>query len=463
MSEFTMEQLPKGAKIHMIGIGGISMSALASMLIHFGYKITGSDSRHSELTDELKAKGAEIFIGQSAENIKSPDLVCYTAAISDDNPELSAARQSGVPTIERAELLGALMQLYKYPLAVAGTHGKTTVTSMLSLVLLAAKTDPTILVGGELPQIGGNLRIGKRDYLPFEACEYVESFLHFKPFLSIITNVEEDHLDYFSGINHIISSFKKFASLTSPLGCIIVCSDDKNTSAVVQNVDKKVIKYGIESPDAEFSAKNIVYRENGCAKFDITHLDDTIVSVELNVPGRHNILNAIAVTAAADFLGLDMSAVKSGLEGFGGTKRRFEHIGTVNGCEIVDDYAHHPTEIKTTLEAAKRMGKKRVWVVFQPHTYSRTKSLLNDFAKVLQIADRVMICDVYPAREKYDGTIHSCDLAIKIPNAMYMSDTAAITRYLQSNIGADDILITMGAGDVYKIGYALCGKNTEED
>lgn len=434
------------------------MSALARMLIHFGYKISGSDANKSAITEELEAMGAEIVIGQSADNIKSPDAVCYTAAISPNNPELKAARALGVPVLERAELLGALMKLYKFPIAVAGTHGKTTTTSMLSLVLLAANCDPTILVGGELAQIGGNCRIGGKDYLSFEACEYVESFLHFEPFLSIITNVEEDHLDYFSDINHIISSFKKFASLTSPLGCIIVCSDDKNVCEVVQNVDKKVIRYGIDDENADYIAKNISYDDRGCGEFNVVKDGKELVSVKMSVPGRHNVLNALAITATADFLGIDMNAVKAGLAEFGGTKRRFEHIGEINGCEVIDDYAHHPTEIKATLETAKNMNKNKVWVAFQPHTYSRTKALLDDFAQVLAIADRVLICDVYPARENYDGSIHSCDLAIRIDGAVYMSDMKAMERYIADNVSENDMLITMGAGDVYKIAYNLCGK-----
>ena len=457
MSVFSISELPVGATVHMVGIGGISMSALASMLLHFGYKVTGSDRKKSDLTDELEAKGVKISTDQSAGDIGHPNLVCYTAAIAADNPELVTAHNAGIPTIERAELLGALMELYKYPIAVAGTHGKTTTTSMLALVLLAANTDPTILVGGELPQIGGNYRIGKKDYLPFEACEYVESFLHFKPYMSIITNVEEDHLDYFSGLKHIISSFQKFARLTSPFGCIIVCSDDKNVCKVVQNADKKVIRYAIDDKNADYTAENITFDGNDHARFDVMRGGDKLVEIKLNVPGRHNVLNALAVTAAADFLGIDMSAVASGLSQFGGTKRRFEHIGEINGCEIIDDYAHHPTEIKATLTSAKDMDKKRVWVVFQPHTYSRTKAFLDEFAKVLAIADKVMICDVYPAREKYDGTIHSCDLAAKIPGAVYMNDKGAAERYIRENVKCGDMLITMGAGDVYKIGYDLAG------
>ena len=269
MQQFKISDLKPGSHIHMIGIGGISMSALAHMLIDFGFRVSGSDTKSSHLTDGLAAQGAEIFIGQSADNISTPDLVCYTAAISETNPELIAARSLPVPVIERAELLGALMELYQYPIAIAGTHGKTTTTSMMSLVLLEANTDPTILVGGELPQIGGNFRLGKRDYLSFEACEYVESFLHFKPFLSIITNVEEDHLDYFSDINHIISSFQKFASLTSPYGCIIVCSDDKHACEVVQNVDKKVIFYGLKTKNADYTATDIQIDPMGFPHFTV--------------------------------------------------------------------------------------------------------------------------------------------------------------------------------------------------
>lgn len=459
IKEFSMSDLPSNATVHMIGIGGISMSALASMLIHLGYKVTGSDRQKTDLTDELEAKGAKISTDQSSGDIGNPDLVCYTAAVASDNPELLAAKKANIKTIERAELLGGLMELYKHPIAVAGTHGKTTTTSMLSLILLAADTDPTILVGGNLPQIGGNYRIGKKDYLPFEACEYVESFLHFKPFMSIITNVEEDHLDYFSGLKHIISSFEKFARLTSPLGCIIVCSDDKNVCEVVQNVDRKVIKFAIKDKNADYRAENIKYDGNGCASFDLIRSDENIVSVKMSVPGEHNVKNALAAAAAADVLGLPADAIAKGLLEFGGTKRRFEKLGSVNGCEIVDDYAHHPTEIAATLNSAKSMDKNNVWVVFQPHTYSRTKALLEDFSKALAIADKVMICDVYPAREEYDGTIHSCDLAIKIPGAVYMNDMTAAERYIKENVSDGDLLITMGAGDVYKIGYRLTGRH----
>ena len=462
MSEFKMSQLSPGSHIHMIGIGGISMSGLAQMLLDFGYHISGSDTKESNLTQELRRLGAEIFIGQSAQNIRQPDLVCYTAAISPDNPELVAARSLSVPVIERAELLGALMELYDYPIAVAGTHGKTTTTSMLALVLLAADTNPTVLVGGELPQIGGNFRLGKQSFLPFEACEYVESFLHFKPYLSIITNVEEDHLDYFIDINHIITSFQKFATLTSPLGCIIVCSDDKNALKVVQNVERKVLKYGIIDQNTDYTAQNLQSEADGGASFTVCKHGEPLVDITLHVPGQHNILNALAITAAADFLALPMEAVQKGLAAFGGTKRRFERIGTVNGCTVIDDYAHHPTEIRATLETAKKLPYRKVWTVFQPHTYTRTKSLLDDFASALSLSDRVLIADIYPAREEYDGTIHSCDLTRKIPGAMYMSDMGAIGRYLKDNVEAGDLLICMGAGNVNQIGYELVNEEMKK-
>lgn len=455
MQVFSMSQLKPGSLIHMIGIGGISMSALAHMLLDFGYRVSGSDAKSSNLTDALVESGANIMIGQAADNIQNPDLVCYTAAISQDNPELCQAKKLGVPVIERSVLLGALMELYPCPIAVAGTHGKTTTTSMLSLVLLAAKTDPTILVGGELPQINGNFRIGKGKHLAFEACEYVDSFLHFKPFLSIITNVDEDHLDYFSDINHIISSFQKFATLTHPSGCIIVCSDDKNSREVVQNVDKKVIFYDIKDKNADYTAGEVEISDTGLPSFTVYHKEKPLVQLSLQVAGKHNIQNALAVTAAADFLGLSMDAVKEGLEAFCGTKRRFEKVGTCQGCDVIDDYAHHPTEIKATLTAAKGMPYGEVWTVFQPHTYSRTKSLLKEFAQVLSLSDHILIADVYPARELYDGTIHSCDLAALIPNAIYMSDMNAIARYLKEHIQEGDLVITMGAGDVNKIAYQL--------
>lgn len=459
MSKFSISNLPEGAYIHMIGIGGISMSGIAEMLLNFGYKVSGSDNKSSGLTERLEKNGAEIFIGQKADNIKKPDVVCYTAAISKDNPELIAAQGLGVPVVERAVFLGAMLEKYKYPVAVAGTHGKTTTSSMLSLVLLAADKDPTILIGGELNQIGGNYRIGGDEYLPFEACEYVESFLHFKPYMSIITNVEEDHMDYFKDLNHIITSFVNFASLTSDNGCNIVCIDENTTQPIVRIAQKKSITYALNNKSADYTAENITLDQNGRPSFDVYNKDRLVTSLSLKVAGDHNICNAVGVTAACDFLGIDPDHIKMGLEDFTGAKRRFDKLGmTSGGVEIVDDYAHHPTEIKTTLETTQKMGYNNVWVVFQPHTYTRTAAFLDDFANALKIADRVMITDVYTAREEYDGTIHACDLAALIPNSIYMNDMCSIEKYVLENAVDGDLVITMGAGDICDLGYSLVQK-----
>lgn len=455
MNGFNIKNLASGSHIHMIGIGGISMSAIAHMLLSLGFSVSGSDRTKTNLTDKLEKLGVKVYEGQSADNIESPQLVCYTAAISEDNPELCRARENGIPCLERAELLGQIMTMYRYPLAIAGTHGKTTTTSMLSLIILSAKLDPTILVGGELPQIDGNYRIGGREYLVCEACEYVESFLNFKPFLSIITNIEADHLDYFGNLSNIIASFEKFARLNSPLGHIIVCSDDKNALSVVQNIESNVKKYAIYDKNADFSADYIKKNEMYGNSFDIIHNGEHFLSVDMRVSGEHNILNALAAAAAAYCLGIDKEAIKEGLESFTGTKRRFEKLGEVDGITVIDDYAHHPTEIRATLTTAKAMDYNNVWCIFQPHTYSRTRSLFDEFVDVLPMADKLIIADVYSARERYDGSVHSCDLAVKIDKAVYMNDFGAIKRYVLKNAKAGDLVLTVGAGDVFKIGRAL--------
>lgn len=457
MQNFSIDNLKPNSHIHFIGIGGISMSALAHILISNGYRVSGSDANSTTITDKLIKSGVNFTPFHSADNITDCDVVCYTAAIPKTNPELVRAKEKNIPVLERAELLGQIMQKYKFPLAVAGTHGKTTTTSMLSLILMNADLDPTVLVGGELPQIGGNLRLGNNSYLVFEACEYVESFLHFNPFLSIITNIEEDHLDYFKDINHIISSFAKFIKLTDKNGFVILPRDDENAMSISREVECNLITYGIKSTDADFTATNIKLKNNGCYKFDVLYQGEKFVSLSLNVTGMHNVSNAVAATAAAVQLGIDKEAIKTGLEEFTGTKRRFEKLGELCGATIVDDYAHHPTEIEATLKSAKNTNANQVWCIFQPHTYSRTKAFLKDFAHALSFADKVIITDVYPAREKYDGTIHSCDLAIEIDNSVYMNDFKAIERYVKANIQENDLVITMGAGNVFKIGYSLCG------
>ncbi len=458
MSKNKLSALSENACIHMIGIGGVSMSALAHILKFFKYHVSGSDRNSTEITDKLRKAGIEVSIGHSPENIKEPDLVCYTAAIPQNNPELVKARSLGIPTMERAELLGELIKKYQFPIAVAGTHGKTTTTSMLSLILLSAELDPTILVGGELEQINGNYKIGDEKYLVFEACEYVESFLHFNPYISIITNVEEDHLDYFSDLNHIISSFEKFARLNSPDGCIIVCSDDKNAINVVQNIDKRVIKYGIIGRNNDFYADNVRIDENGKTVFDVYFNGELFTKIKLNVNGMHNVYNALGALVAAWALGVDEKHIRAGLESFCGTKRRFEILGKVDGFTVVDDYAHHPTEINSTLKTAKEIANGKVWCIFQPHTYTRTKVFLKEFAEALELADKIIITDIYSAREKDDGTVHSRDLVSLSEKFIYIKDFNEIKEYINRNAQKDDMVITMGAGDVFKVGKSLVEK-----
>jgi len=435
----------------MIGVGGISMSALARILLSMSHSISGSDSTESELTKSLQSDGITVAIGHSSDNIKSPDLVVFTAAIDEDNPELVAARALGVPVIERSVLLGEIMTLYKYPVNVAGTHGKTTTTSMFSLILLDANVEPTILVGGELSNINGNLKIGKQDYLVCEACEYVDSFLQFKPFLSIINNIEEDHMDYFENLEQIISSFAKFANLTSPNGTVIANFDDENVRACIECVNVPVVTFGIENDNADFSAKNIKFANFDCS-FDVYRDNEFYTGIELNVTGEHNIYNALAAISASAVLDIPSKAIKSGLAKFRGTKRRFELIGkTTNGATVVDDYAHHPTEIRTTLNAAKNMNFNKVWCIFQPHTYTRTDAFLDEFAEALSIADNVILLDIYAAREINHSGVSSKILAGKIPNGVYVETFENAGKYVSDKANKNDLILTMGAGDVWKV------------
>lgn len=451
MADFT---LPGKGEIHFIGIGGISMSGLAHILLENGYEVSGSDICASHLTENLKAEGARIHIGHRAQNIKSPALVVYSAAIKEDNPELLAARQGGFLAISRAVLLGAIMKRYRCPITVAGTHGKTTTTAMLAEVLLAAGLDPTVSIGGELGAIGGNIHVGKSEYFLTEACEYTQSFLAFYPFISLILNIEPDHLDFFTGIDHIIETFRLFAALTPENGAIIANRDDKNVRRAIKGARAEVITFAL-SEKADFTARNISFDEGGCAAFDLVYKAQKISEVKLAAPGRHNILNALATLACANRLGLDAGAAAKGLSQFKGAHRRFERRGKWRGAEIIDDYAHHPTEIKATIETALRFCKAKLYIVFQPHTYTRTKALFDDFAAALTGDFEVIITDIYAAREKDNGLIHSKDLAGAIANARYIGVFSECAKYLASHVKENDVVITMGAGDIYTVGNML--------
>ncbi len=460
MNRFNIDCVDKSKDIFFIGIGGISMSALALILKNDGYSVRGSDFKASSMTEELESKGISVAIGHNAENVSGAGLVVYTAAISNDNPELVRARELGVTTIERATLLGALMKRYKNPIAVSGTHGKTTTTSMMSHVLLQANVDPTILVGGVLPAIGSNMRDGAKDYLVMEACEYSGSFLKFFPRYSIILNIEEDHLDYFKDINDIVCCFKSFVDLVPEDGKIIANFDDEEVRLATENAAAEVVSYGIKSADSAFRAQNIRFDDMGYGSFDVVYNNEFFAEIKLSVPGMHNVSNSLAVTACAHLLGINCEDIKKGLASFTGTNRRFEKKGTVNGALIIDDYAHHPTEIRATLSAARAATKNgEVWCVFQPHTYTRAYKLKDEFAKSFSDCEHVILSDIYAAREKDTGLIHSIELAEAIAeesnNAIYIKGFDAIAEYLRQNVKEGDIILTMGAGDVFKIGETL--------
>ncbi len=460
MTEFDLKQIDKTKKVFFVGIGGISMSALAHILKNDGYQVSGSDFKESETVQALRDMGISVSIGHRGENISGAGLVVYTAAVKADNPELVAAKEQGVLAIERATLLGAMMKNYKYPVAVSGTHGKTTATSMLAHVLCAANMDPTILVGGVLPLIGGNMRDGGKDYFVTEACEYCASFLKFFPLYSIILNVEEDHLDFFKDLEDIINCFRQFVQKTPDEGAVIANFDDANVRKTVENCNKRVISFGTEWKTADYTANHITFGDDGYAEFDIIRHGEYYTHIKLNVPGMHNVKNALAVTAAADLLGVSAESVQKGFWSFRGTNRRFELKGEKNGAKIIDDYAHHPTEVKATLKAAKAVaGSHKVWCVFQPHTYTRSLALKDEFATAFSDCDNLILTDIYAAREKDTGLISSKDLVDAInqnnQNAIYIKEFSDIAAYLLDHAKPGDLVITMGAGDVYKIGEMM--------
>ncbi len=448
--------------VHFIGIGGISMSGLAEILLDEGFTISGSDSKESDLTKHLEARGIQIFYGQKASNIiPGIDLVVYTAAIHEDNPEFAEAKSKNLPMLSRAELLGQIMDNYENSIAVAGTHGKTTTTSMISQILLEAKTDPTITVGGILDAINGNLRVGNSEVFISEACEYTNSFLNFRPKYSIILNIEAEHLDFFKDINDIRASFRKYSANTLANGATIINGEIDNYEEIVDGLPQQIITYGLNST-YDYYAENITYDEKACAIFSAMHNGTKIMDVHLNVPGKHNVSNSLAAIALCQAMNIPTEAIISGLAKFGGANRRFQYKGEIDGVTIIDDYAHHPTEIRATLTAAANYPHKRLVLVFQPHTYSRTKAFLNDFADVLSMADVVVLADIYAAREQNTYGISSKDilnlLKEKGTDAYYFPTFDEIEKFLLKKCINGDLLITMGAGNVVEIGENLLGK-----
>ncbi len=466
MNDFDLKQIDKEKSIFFIGIGGISMSALAQILKNDGYTVCGSDFKDSDMVRELVSFGIPVAIGHKKENVEGAGLIVYTAAIKPDNPELTRAKELGIPAIERAILLGAMMKNYKYPVAVSGTHGKTTATSMLSHILCESDLDPTILVGGVLPLIGGNMRDGGKDYFVTEACEYCGSFLKFFPLYSIILNIEEDHLDYFKDIDDIVDCFSRFVKKTPGNGAVICNFDDEQVIRAAKHAPCRVVSYAINNTECDYTINNLKFDENGFSEFDVLYCNEPYISAKLNVPGIHNVSNSLAVIAAATLLGVDKEGIKKGLLSYKGTNRRFEYKGLLNGAKIYDDYAHHPTEIKATFKAAKATNAKRIRCVFQPHTYTRSLALKDEFAKSFYDCDELIVTDIFAAREPDTGLIHSKDLVDAInknsKNARYIKDFSDVEAYFRETAADGDIIFTMGAGDVYKIGEALVTQITTE-
>ena len=449
----------KPVHVHFIGIGGISMSGLAEILLKEGFTISGSDNKESALTDHLEGLGATVFYGQKASNIiEGIDVIVYTAAIHEDNEEYQAAVQKGLPLLTRAELLGQLMKNYETPVAISGTHGKTTTTSMLSHILLEGEMDPTISVGGILKAIGGNIRVGNSGVFVTEACEYTNSFLDFFPKIGVILNIEEDHLDFFKNLADIRHSFRRFAELLPEDGVLVINGDIEDLDELTEGLPCEVVRFGMDS-SKDYSATNILHDELGDASFDLVKNGEFIDRISLSVNGDHNVQNALAAIAVADKMGVPADVIKSGLKSFNGTDRRFELKGHVNGITIVDDYAHHPTEIQATLKAAKHYPHKEIWCIFQPHTYTRTKSLFDEFVEALTLTDHVILADIYAARETDTLGISSRDVADALKekgsDAYYFSSFKEIEDFCLEHCQKGDLLITMGAGDVVNIGEEL--------
>ena len=453
----------KPIHIHFIGIGGISMSGLAEILLKEGFTVSGSDNKASALTEQLEKNGAKIFIGQRAANItKDIQLVVYTVAIHPDNAEWKAANDAGIPMLTRAQFLGQLMDNYARSIAVSGTHGKTTTTSMLTEILMDEKKNPTISVGGMLDSIGGNIRVGGPELFVTEACEYTNSFLSFFPNMEIILNIEADHLDFFKDIEDIRHSFRKFAELLPANGVLIINSDIRDYKEICDGLPIKVITVGSDPAKSHYSAADVTFNENACATYTLLEDGKAIDTITLGVPGIHNVYNSLASIAAAHELGIRGEGIRNGLLRFTGTHRRFEKKGMIGGVTVIDDYAHHPQEIAATLAAAKNYPHREIWCVFQPHTYTRTKALMEDFAKALSAADHVVLADIYAARETDNLGISSGTLAEKIAalgtDTHYFPSFDAIETFLLENCVNGDLLITMGAGDIVKVGEKLLGQ-----
>ncbi|MGM9619753.1 MAG: UDP-N-acetylmuramate--L-alanine ligase [Oscillospiraceae bacterium] len=445
--------LVPGTRAHLVGIGGVSMCALAEVLRQQGLAVQGSDMAESGTVRHLRSLGISVQVGHSAENLGDCDLVIRSAAIHDSNPEIAGAIARGIPVFERAQAWGAIMRSYRNAVCFAGTHGKTTATSMATHIFMAAGADPTVMIGGTLPLLGSGYRVGHGDTILMESCEYCNSFLSFFPTVAVVLDVEEDHLDFFKDLSDIERSFHRFAALVPEDGCIIANADDTGAMESVRDIPRRTLTFALEA-EADFRAERLIWHE-GRAEFDVTFRGEPYAHLSLQVAGQHNVLDALAAAASAYVLGVPGRAVEEGLASFTGAGRRFEHKGSFRGAEVYDDYAHHPSELRALLTTSRTLGYQRIVCAFQPHTYSRTRALFNEFVEVLRLADVTVLGEIYAAREKNELGISSADLAKEIPGAVYCSTLDKVAEELSRIARPGDLILTVGAGDIFRAGEKL--------
>ncbi len=441
-----------GGRAHLVGIGGVSMSPLAEVLADMGMVITGSDMSESATVERLRGLGIRVAIGHAADHVGDVDLLIRTAAVHDENPEIMEARRRGIPVFERAQAWGCIMRGYEKALCVAGTHGKTTTTSMCTHIAMAAQADPTVMIGGTLPLLGAGHRVGRGNTIILESCEYCNSFLSFYPTVAVILNIEADHLDFFKDLTDVEHSFRAFAELVPAGGVIVANGEDESTMRALAGIERRILTFGMETGDVY--AANLTW-STGLPSFDVIYRGQVFAHIALSVPGEHNVKNALAAAASAIALNFPAQAVEEGLAAFRGAGRRFEHKGAYHGAQVYDDYAHHPGELKALLTAAGYLGYERVICAFQPHTYTRTKALFEDFVEVLKTPDLTLLAEIYAAREVNTVGISSRDLAEKIPGALYFPTLEALTDHLREIARPGDLILTVGAGNIYTAGEAL--------
>lgn len=458
-ADLIQEYIKPGRRAHLVGIGGVSMSPLAEVLFEKGLRITGSDLQESPAVKRLKKRGIEISIGHRAEGIADAEMVIRTAAVHDDNPEIQRARSLGLPVFERAQVWGVIMRNYRNALCVAGTHGKTTTTSMCAHIAMAANIDPTVMIGGTLPIFGTGHRVGAGETIILESCEYCNSFLSFFPTVAVILNIESDHLDFFKDLKDIQNSFYEFARLVPKNGKIIANVEDPNTMETLEGKFDNIVTFGVYEGDVH--SENLAW-SRGVPSFDLVYYGKPVAHVQMQVPGLHNLKNALAAAASALVLKLPTRAIEEGLQAFRGAGRRFEYKGKVKGAAIYDDYAHHPSELKALLEMAGTLGYRRIICAFQPHTYTRTKALFHEFVEILKIPDVTFLAEIYAAREQNQVGVSSLELAKEIPGARAIATLPELAKEIYQMLKPDDLLLTVGAGDIYQVGESLVAMEREK-